>query len=68
METISTKALKNGKFRTTVDINPGEKLIAVNEDRFYQLGGSVDDVHRGHVLTETKEVYWCGITQEWERS
>lgn len=68
MNQISCKTLKTGKLRVTVDIAPGEQLIAVNEDRFYQLGGQVNDVHRGHVLTETKEVYWCGITQEWEGS
>lgn len=68
MKIISDKTNTKGVRRVTVEIGSNDQLITVNEDRFYQLGGQVDDVHRGHVLTETREVYWDGLTQEWQGS
>lgn len=68
MKIISDKTNTKGVRRVTVEITANDRLMAVNEDRFYQLGGQVNDVHRGHVLTETKEVYWDGLTQEWQGS
>lgn len=68
MKIISDKTNTKGVRRVTVEIGTNDQLMAVNEDRFYQLGGQVNDVHRGHVLTETREVYWDGFTQEWQGS
>ncbi len=59
--------LKRGH-RVTVELEPGEILINVREDRFYRLGGQVDDVVAGHVLTEMRIVYWCSVSQKWEDS
>lgn len=64
-EIITCKALKNGKHRVTVDIRPGQKLLAVDERVFYRLGGQLDEIVPGHVLTGTGEVYWCHIGQDW---
>lgn len=70
MKIVSDKTLKNGKRRITIELtgDKNTKFMAFNEDRFYQLGGQVDDVHRGHVFTESQEVYWDGLTQEWQES
>ena len=57
--------LKRGR-RVTVELEPGEVLINVREGRYYRLGGQVDDVVQGHVLLESRGVYWCSITQKWE--
>ena len=66
MKVKHRRELKNGNRHVLVELDANETLIAVDENRFYQLGGQVNDVHRGHVITEAKEVYWCGITQGWE--
>ena len=68
MKIITDSVNKKGQRRVIVELGINDQLLAFNEDRFYQLGGQVNDVHRGHVITEAKEVYWCGITQEWEGS
>jgi hypothetical protein len=57
--------LKRGR-RITVELSPGETLFNVHEGTYYRLGGQVDDVVQGHVLLESRGVYWCSITQKWE--
>ena len=57
--------LKRGR-RITVELAPGEVLTNIKDDAYYQLGGQVDDVVRGHVITDMRCVYWCSITQKWE--
>ena len=59
--------LKRGR-RVTVELAPGEMLVNVKEDRYYRLGGQVDDIIQGHVLIEMRGVYWCSITQEWREA
>lgn len=68
MKIISDKTNTKGVRRVTVEIDTNDRLHAFNEDRFYRLGGQVDDVHRGHVFNESYEVYWDGFTQEWQGS
>lgn len=68
MKIVSDKTNKQGVRRVTVEINSNDQLHAFNEDRFYQLGGQVNDVYRGHVFTESREVYWDGFNQEWQGS
>ena len=57
--------LKRGR-RITVELSPGETLLNIREGTYYRLGGQVDDVVQGHVITEVQRVYWCSITQKWE--
>lgn len=57
--------LKRGR-RITIELAPKETLFNVREGNYYRLGGQVDDVVHSHVLTETRGVYWCSITQKWE--
>ena len=57
--------LKRGR-RVTVELEPNERLISIKDDDYYRLGGQVEDVVRGHIITEAYPVYWCSITQKWE--
>ena len=57
--------LKRGR-RVTVELEPNERLISIKDDDYYHLGGQVEDVVRGHIITEAYPVYWCSITQKWE--
>ena len=57
--------LKRGR-RITVELAPNEVLTNIKDDAYYQLGGQVDDVVRGHVIIDMRCVYWCSITQKWE--
>lgn len=51
--------------RVTVELDHGEYLMAFNDDYFYRLGGQVDEVMAGHVITESQHVVWCSIEQKW---
>jgi hypothetical protein len=51
--------------RVTVELQPGEKLMSFKEDDYYQLGGQVEHVVQGHVITESDRVYWCSVAQRW---
>lgn len=51
--------------RVLVELQPDEKLMAFRDDCFYRLGGQVDDVVQGHVITESDHVVWCSVGQEW---
>jgi hypothetical protein len=56
--------LKRGR-RVTVELAPGEYLLSFKEDAYYRLGGQVEDVVQGHVITDSYQVSWCSIGQEW---
>jgi hypothetical protein len=52
--------------RITVELDHNDHLIGIKEGHYYRLGGQVEDVVQGHVLLESRGVYWCSITQKWE--
>ena len=54
--------------RVTVELQPGEALAGIHNDRYYRLGGQVEDIVQGHVITEVQPVYWCSISQKWEHA
>jgi hypothetical protein len=56
--------LKRGR-RVTVELAPDEYLLSFKEDAYYRLGGQVEDVVQGHVITDSYQVSWCSIGQEW---
>jgi hypothetical protein len=66
MKTIKDEVatLKRGR-RVTVELAPGEYLLSFKEDAYYRLGGQLEDVVQGHVITESYQVSWCSIGQEW---
>lgn len=68
MKILHAKTLKSGKIHLLVEVSPNESLMSIKEDEHYQLGGQVDDIVRGHVITEALGVYWCSITQRWENT
>ena len=55
---------KRGR-RVTVELQPGEQLMAFRDNGYYKLGGQVDEIMQGHVITESYQVMWCSIGQEW---
>jgi hypothetical protein len=54
------------KRRVLVELDPGEKLIAVHDNRFYQLGHPICDVLAGHIVSASEQVQWCSVSQEWK--
>lgn len=67
MKTLSERvATTTGKRRVMVELEPGEKLMAVRGDAFYRLGEPLDDVIAGHILADATRAQWCSVTQKWE--
>lgn len=66
-EIISDKVVK-GKRQITVAAPKGGKfkVMLIHEDGMFRLGGQMDDIVPGHVLTETVEVCWDHHSQKWE--
>ena len=55
-----------GRREVTVELRQGEKIVAVDEHQHYRLGGQMDDIVPGHVLTEAERAYWCPFEQKWK--
>ena len=51
--------------RVTVELDHNDHLMCFKEGYYYRLGGQVDDIVQGHVLTESEHVIWCSIEQRW---
>jgi hypothetical protein len=69
MKVLHTRVLKSGKRHVLVELrNDDEKLMSFRPEKYYQLGGPVDHVVQGHVITEAHGVYWCSIGQRWEEA
>lgn len=62
---ILKEATRGGRRVVTVELSPGEDLIAVNHDAFYKLGQPLDDVVGGHIIADAVAVTWCSIEQKW---
>lgn len=54
------------KRRVLVELDHGEQLIAIHDNRYYQLGSPLDEVMAGHILANTQEAVWCSIEHEWK--
>lgn len=65
MKEISSKTLKNGKRRVTVDVDPGEELMALRPDSFYKLGYPFQETVQTHIIQDAVQVTWCPLGQEW---
>jgi len=65
MKVIKQKINRQGKRELTVVLDEKDYLMSFRDDSFYRLGGQVEDVVAGHVITESEGVYWCSVTQEW---
>lgn len=65
MRLIKT-TMRNGKAVHTVEMEAGEKLIAIKPESFYELGHPLNDVVPGHIIEESVRVIWCPIEQKWE--
>lgn len=65
MKIIKEKINRQGKREVTVVLEDDDKLMCFRDDRYFRLGGQVDDVVAGHVITESDHVVWCSIEQRW---
>lgn len=54
--------------RVTVELQQGEELLSIKDGCYYRLGGQVEDIVQAHVLAGADHVYWCSISQRWERA
>ena len=63
MQIKSLRILPNGKKQITVIIDTDEHLQAINEKSFYRLGGQLNDIVPGFVLTESYQISWYHIQQ-----
>lgn len=64
MKVVSERLLKNGKHRVTVDLAPGEQLMAVKPDELYLIGDQVDMRFYGWHLLGVKLTRFCPVIQE----
>ena len=62
----SPRKNSNGR-RVTVDLEPGEELVAVQERSHYRLGGQMDDVVNSFTLTQAVPVFWNQHSQTWDQ-
>ena len=65
MKIIRERINKQGKREVTVEFEDEDHLMCFRDDRYFRLGGQVDDVVAGHVITESDHVVWCSIEQRW---
>jgi hypothetical protein len=66
---IDVPATKKKPRMVTVALqHDDEVLMSFRPEKYYKLGGQVDDVVQGHVITESDAVYWCSIGQRWEEA
>lgn len=65
MKIKSDKINRQGKREVTVVLEAQDNLMCFRDDRHYRLGGQVEDVMAGQVITESACVYWCSIEQAW---
>lgn len=66
MKFIRERINKQGKREVTVVLEAEDHLMCFRDDQYYRLGGQVDEVMAGHVITESEHVAWCSIGQRWE--
>ena len=64
-ERITVKPGKGDTRIATVRLKPGEQIFIVDDTDHYRLGGQLDDVVPGHVITEAQRVHWCHFEQCW---
>ena len=65
MKILRERINKQGKREVTVVLEAEDHLMCFRNDRYYRLGGQVDDIMQGHVITESECRYWCSIEQAW---
>lgn len=65
MKIIKEKINRQGKREVTVVLEEGDHLMCFRDDLYFRLGGQVDEVMAGSVITESEHVVWCSIEQRW---
>ncbi len=65
MKITSERTNKAGKRVVTVEIEPGETLMAFKPERTYQLGYPIGDVIFGNTIIESWPAEWDQVEQKW---
>lgn len=66
MKILKERINKRGKIERVVELEPGEDIISIREDRTYQLSYPLEDmIVYGYHLKDSKEVTWDVVTQQW---
>lgn len=65
MKIVREKINRKGERELVITLAEGEKLMSFKDESFYKLGGQVDEVVAGYVITDSDHVVWCSIEQKW---
>lgn len=73
MKILKRTEMADDSVNVTVNLKPGEyaivspqgNVLRILESRHYKLGGQVEDIVSGHIITELRDVSWCSVSQQW---
>jgi hypothetical protein len=65
MKYISTKIVRGGKVRVTLEIDEDQWLMAIRQNDHYRLPPPHAEVVPGAYLIDAAKVTWCPVEQEW---
>ncbi len=57
--------MKGDKAIHTVEMAPGEKLLAIQPDAYYELGDPLGEIVPGHIIENAELAMWCPVEQKW---
>lgn len=64
MKKIAERVIK-GKRVATVELEPGEELVAIVPGRHYKLGYPYEDIVPSDRILEAQPVVWDDVEQKW---
>ncbi len=60
------RPLKNGKRHVLVELDAGESIQSIHDDKFYRLEYPMEEqVFAGHILRNPEPVVWDTFEQRW---
>lgn len=73
MKILKRTEMADESVNVTINLKPGEhalvspqgNVLIILESRHYKLGGQVEDVVSGDIITEICDVSWCSVSQQW---
>lgn len=73
MKILKRAEMADNSVNVTINLKPGEhalvspqgNVLRILESRYYKLGGQVEDIVSGDIITEIRDVSWCSVSQQW---
>ena len=60
------RLLKNGKRHVLVELDTGESIQSIDDDKFYRLEYPMEEqIFAGHILKNPEAVVWDTFEQRW---